>query len=236
MGIVRMGAPRHLILQMAQTYNLKHFIETGTYLGHTTEWASNNFAQVTTIEMAESIYQQTSTRLAHTTNIDFRLGDSRTVLAELAPTLTESAVFWLDGHWSGGETYGEKDQCPLMEEIEAINTSPAEHFIFIDDARLFTSTPPEPHDISVWPNITEVLDALRTEYDYFIVIWEDNIIAVPRQAQADLQAFCQQSNTTRQERKRRENQRTRTQKGIAHLRMGFGLLRRGLWDELRGNK
>ena len=35
-----------------------------------------------------------------------------------------------------------REMCPLLNEIEGINRSPHEHFVFIDDARLFMSPRP----------------------------------------------------------------------------------------------
>lgn len=234
MGLVRMGIPHEIVSQLRQNYEITHFIETGTYLGHTAAWAAEHFEKVTTIELSHPIYESTREQYKHLTAIDFHFGDSREVLQDIAPSLDMPALFWLDGHWSGGETYGAEDQCPLIEEIQAINASPIPHFIFIDDARLFTSTPAIPHNIAVWPPITDVLDALRVTHDYFIVIIEDNIIAVPEYAREDLQRYCQLINTAQEQLRRQDSQRTRTQKGLAHLRMGVGFLRRGVWDSLRG--
>jgi hypothetical protein len=71
-------------------------------------------------------------------------------------------MFWLNGHWSGGQTYGENDECPLIEEIGEINMSTDTHFLFIDAARLFTSPPPLPHHIERWPSIDKVIEAVKS--------------------------------------------------------------------------
>lgn len=233
MGIVRMGVPHELVLQLAQAYDVQHFIETGTYLGGTAVWAAQYFAQVLTIELSESIYRQTSTQYAHLKNIDFRFGDSRQVLTELAPTLSKPAIFWLDGHWSGGETYGADDQCPLLEEIQAINASPVPHYILIDDARLFTSTPPKPQIAAMWADISQVMDELRRVHDYFIVIIEDAIIAVPPSAKTLLQDYCQAVNTRAWEAYGREQSRSMFERSLTHLRIGAGLMRRALLGQAK---
>jgi len=75
--------------------------------------------------------------------ITFLLGDSGKVLGELAPTLTQPTIFFLDGHWSSGDTgRGEKD-CPLVEEITHIATAfKHKGIIIVDDFRLFGLGPP----------------------------------------------------------------------------------------------
>ena len=131
-----------------------------------------------------------------TQNINFIFGDSRSILKKIVPKLTDPAVFWLDGHWCGGQSYGENDQCPLIEEINEINKSAIAHFIFIDDARLFASPPPLPNRIGHWPPLDEVIQALQSGKNrYYIVIIEDVIIAVPQCAKETVASYCQEINT-----------------------------------------
>jgi hypothetical protein len=52
--------------------------------------------------------------------------------------LNEPALFWLDGHYSGGVTEKADIETPIMKELEYIFTHPVKnHLILIDDARLF---------------------------------------------------------------------------------------------------
>lgn len=58
-------------------------------------------------------------------------------MAIIVKEITSKAIFWLDGHYSGGITArGDKD-CPIWEELKAIFSTNTEHIILIDDARLF---------------------------------------------------------------------------------------------------
>ena len=196
MGNIRLGPPTDFIGQLAGKYGINVFVETGTYYGKTALWASTVFRQAITVEFSKEIYEKNLQTYKEQRNIDFRFGDSRAVLKEIVPTLTESAVFWLDSHWSGAETYGEDDQCPLLDELLTINLSPFPHIILIDDARLFTSPPPLPNHIEQWPTIQEVLDALRSaEREYYVVIIEDVIIAAPNFARDFVAGYCQTLNT-----------------------------------------
>ena len=195
MGLIRMGPPQSLIQKIAENKQVAIFIETGTYHGNTAAWAAKLFKRVFTIEKSKKHYEQAVEKYGEVENIDFLLGDSRTQIERIVETLPGAAVFWLDAHWSGGETYGGKDQCPLLEEIEAIQEITSDVYLFIDDARLFLSAPQPPHNAEQWPNISQVIEALRlrSQNDYIVVI-EDCIISVPAHSKSMLVEYCQQIN------------------------------------------
>jgi hypothetical protein len=49
-------------------------------------------------------------------------------------------LFWLDGHYSSGETAGAVEQNPILRELEAVAASDAgPHIVAIDDASDFSS-------------------------------------------------------------------------------------------------
>src|SRR5713226_4543596 len=196
MGLVNPGPPSELILKLAKRYDVRDFIETGTYHGKAAMWAASFFDRVITVEYSKEIYETNVATYGETRNVDFVFGDSRSSLREIVPQLSRSAIFWLDSHWSGGETYGKGDECPLLEELFVIGQSPLPHFILIDDARLFTSPPPLPNSIDQWPSITEVLDALRAggKEGYTVVI-QDVIVTVPEFARVFFANLCQEINT-----------------------------------------
>jgi len=217
MGIIRMGMPEELVILLQKNYSLNKFVETGTYYGNTAIWATKYFKNVSTIEFSEELFQVTSSKYKDFRSVEFLLGDSRSQLSKLINSIDEQALFWLDAHWSGGVTYGKEDQCPLLEEIEIINRSPLNHFILIDDARLFMSPPQSPHDIEAWPNIVEVIDALRAgkeSRDTYIVIIEDVIVAVPHYAKPELSKYCQEVNSKIWEEYGKNIKRSNLQKGL----------------------
>ena len=197
MGIVRMGPPTEIIYKLKEVYGINNFIETGTYQGHTAYWASQLFEQVFTIEYSQDIYQKVTEKYGHIKNIDFLYGDTRNLLQNTLSKLESPSLFWLDAHWSGGLTYGESDECPLLAEIEIINRSDCEHFIFIDDARLFLSPPPPPHLPQQWPDISAILNLLNSvKNSRHIVIVDDVIIAVPVSAKELIVRYCQDAIAT----------------------------------------
>jgi hypothetical protein len=195
MGEVRLGPPTELILELQSHFGLDTFVETGTFRGDTALWASRHFSRVVTVEAAEHIYQAAQRRLGSVPNVELLHGDSRRVLPQVLPTITGAAVFWLDSHWSGGETFGAQDECPLLAEVRLLNASSPTHFLLIDDARMFLSPPPEPHREEHWPSIDRVLAGLQDGTDRYVVIFEDVIIAVPSRARAVVAEYCRRKST-----------------------------------------
>lgn len=187
--------PTELMSEIRTHFSVSTFVETGTYLGQTARWASAEFTQVITIEAAETLYHQAKDASPHAANIRFLHGDTQDCLAEVVPQLTEASLFWLDAHWSGGPTAGEDSECPLMEELAIINRSPYDHFLFIDDARLFLA-PPHPHQISQWPNIATVLSSVNPAgRPRYVTVFADVLIAVPLPAQQAVSSYLQEAAT-----------------------------------------
>tara|TARA_B100000902_G_C27320681_1_gene924226 strand:+ start:2325 stop:4520 length:2196 start_codon:yes stop_codon:yes gene_type:complete len=85
-------------------------VETGTYLGATTEYLSRHFNRVHTIELDEGLYNAASNEVfKNNKNITCHLGDSASVLKNgLIEELNNSKLdkkvfFFLDAHWSGDD-------------------------------------------------------------------------------------------------------------------------------------
>lgn len=196
MGIVRMGPPQNLILATQLLTGAKVFIETGTFRGDTARWASQHFLHVVTIEASDEYYAKAVERFSSDPNVTVLHGNSRDRLQEVVDSLEEKAIFWLDAHWSGGETYGELDECPILDEINLANSGLIGHAIFVDDARLFLAPPPLPHDLQQWPNIADVLESLQPVNNY-VAVFEDVIISVPKLVKDEFSHLLQQQSTSK---------------------------------------
>jgi len=194
MGIITMGIPQDIILKLAQINKTEVFIETGTYRGGTTRWAAEHFKTVHTIERAEALYEEFSPQLSKIPAITPHLGDSKDVLPKIVESIgDQSAVHWLDGHWSGGPTAGEGDECPIMEELECLADRPND-LILIDDARFFLCAPPAPHRPEQWPTMGEISNALPGgDKQPFIQVVDDVIFIIPNRPElrAALTEYCQ---------------------------------------------
>ena len=193
MGIVRMGVPEDIVTFIKNQFNISSFIETGTFKGETAAWATNFFNIIHTIEFSKKIFINTKNNYSHISNINFLFGDSRKILKDILPESSQS-IIWLDAHWCASGSYGETDQCPLIEEINLINSFDKDHFILIDDARLFLAPPPLPNSTKYYPDITELIIKLNNGKRK-IYVFEDVIIAVPEFAAKTFQPFMQNKTT-----------------------------------------
>jgi len=183
MGIVNSGIPSEITLELAKLNHAAIFVETGTFQGETARWAADHFESVFTVERAESIYRSQKEQLASLAGVKLLYGDSRKVLPSVVAEIgARKAVFWLDGHWSGAETAGADDECPLMGELACLSGRTGD-IVLIDDARLFLCAPPQPHKASEWPTISDVVEALsRLHSRPFIQVVDDVIFAIPDEA------------------------------------------------------
>jgi len=188
-----MGVPEELTLFIKQQFNVDCFIETGTFLGGTTTWAAKHFGKVHTIEFSKELFEQTSKKYGHIENIHFYFGDTRERLTEILPDC-EVSIIWLDAHWCGETSYGEDDQCPLLEELDILVNQKHDHFILIDDARLFAVPPPSPNKTSQYPDIKSIILRVSSK-NWKIYIYEDVIVCVPEFAVKAMDLYLQERTT-----------------------------------------
>ena len=114
-------------------------------------------------------------------NVVLHNGDSSAILPRILLEEDVPTVFWLDGHWCGGESGGQETECPLLRELEIVNTlAHPDSILLIDDARLFLGPPPRPHDRLKWPDIGEITACLHQDrHPRRVRIVDDVIVCVP---------------------------------------------------------
>ncbi|MDT8446127.1 MAG: hypothetical protein RRB13_04445 [bacterium] len=135
---------RQNLKEVAQAQGTKIFVETGTFMGDTLAALAEDFDQLYSVELAPALYERACKRFAGVDKITLFFGDSGQVLGELLPKLKEPALFWLDGHYSAGETAKGDKETPILEELGHIFATEPKHVIVIDDARCFADEAPEP--------------------------------------------------------------------------------------------
>lgn len=199
MGIVHSGIPQDTVIYLKDRFGLDTLVETGTFKGATAEWASGHFAKVITVELSPSLHLEAAGRLRNRSNIELVLDDSRDALPKILKTLEKPALFWLDGHWTAtAGAAGQEAECPLLEELDAINRSKLDHLILIDDARLFLQPPPPPHRSTDWPTLERISEKLsepgRRRY---VRVFDDVIFAVPESSKRILDECFQDRGNDR---------------------------------------
>lgn len=132
------------------------FIESGTYRGDTIFKMEPLFDTLHTIEIKEEFYN-TVKNLYNGTKINFHLGASEELLCSIIQLHKhENIMFFLDGHWSSGNTGKGIKDCPLDEEISMIiNNLEGSGIIIIDDFRLFGLGPNNSNEITNWEKINK---------------------------------------------------------------------------------
>jgi hypothetical protein len=184
-----------LAADLRDQVGLSRAVETGTYRGLTARSLADVFDEVITIELMEDLHRAAAEALRDQPKVRAVQGHSVPRLGEVRDASVPT-LYFLDGHWSGGETSGVDDECPVLEELVAIGPgNPSDCFI-VDDARLFTSAPPPPHRPEQWPSMMEVIDAIRAQHPgHLVTLLDDQIIAVPSAAKRALDDYGLRVNT-----------------------------------------
>lgn len=193
MGAVTFSIDLELVETLKQALPLTHFVETGTFEGKTVEQVNSLFDEVHSIELAEEYYLKSLERFKSFPNVKLHLGRSEEVLRSLHPRLeAESVLYWLDAHWcSASHTAGETSQCPILQELDAIQHLNSESVLLIDDARLFLCPPPKPHEISQWPNFNQIVRKLFSLNDqHEVMVLNDVVLFYPSSIQEIVQQFA----------------------------------------------
>jgi 16S rRNA G966 N2-methylase RsmD len=195
MGIVSFGIPEQETEYLRSLMGLDVVVEGGTYKGGTAILLSKSFGKVYTIEKSKAMYEIAKDNLKDLQNVNLLQGDTREHLKYILDN-NDNILIWLDAHWSGGDTYGEEDECPLIEELEIIfHYQDKNMVILIDDARLFLAPPPYPHKIEEWPSLTEILRVMPTNWE--LLELEDVLYLFPQSKSEDIKSFIQKITTDR---------------------------------------
>lgn len=144
------GRPPHIIKQRAlknyaKEFDLKIFVETGTYHGDMVEALKTSFDKVYSIELYEKFFVQAKKRFKSEKHIELIQGDSGIEMEQVMKKIDQPTLFWLDGHYSGGRTGKGEKETPIYKELDHIlNSKDIGHVIIVDDARCFGTEPDYP--------------------------------------------------------------------------------------------
>lgn len=151
------------------------WVETGTFLGDTTAKLAKRSSHVYTIEPSEKLFLDAERRFRKTSNVTVVFGTSEVVLPNVLKSLRGSVNFWLDGHYSAGETYKGESETPILSELAAISSALPKLdsvCVLVDDVRCFANFFGEYKD---FPPVQSLIDwavkhelIWKIEHDIFI--------------------------------------------------------------------
>ncbi|HLF65795.1 MAG TPA: hypothetical protein VI603_18685 [Saprospiraceae bacterium] len=174
--------PPHQVKQMAieyykSLYGFDILIETGTYLGNMILAQKDNFSRIYSIELGEQLWKNAVNRFKDYGHITIMHGDSGKVLNTITGPLDKPAIFWLDGHYSGGITAKGEKACPILAEVDAImGHQKLNHVLLVDDARCFNGK-------GTYPTIEELTSYIQNKNPGYVLENKDDILrfTVPKE-------------------------------------------------------
>ncbi len=173
---------RNFLSDLKQTFSLTTFVETGTYLGATTDVARSVFSEVHSIELSTELHEKARERFLGDSRVHLYQGDSATNLSQVVRNIEGASLLWLDAHYSEGITACGKTNTPILEELGTIVKNGHQNpVILIDDLRIFqkpTQAPPANSSLYNYPSLMEVYAAiLDIAPDYQLFVYGDIVLA-----------------------------------------------------------
>lgn len=134
-----MSITKETIEQVITPLNPKSlvFIETGTWMGDTAQKAIElGFKEIRTVELSNNLFNKAVNRFKNNSNVKLYNGSSDQKIEEMISDVNDQILFWLDAHYSGGDTALGKEISPLYKELDIIaKHQRKDHIILIDDIR-----------------------------------------------------------------------------------------------------
>lgn len=145
------------------------WVETGTFLGLTTQLLAKHATYVYSIEPDQKLFSRACTLFSQCGNVEILNGTSEEVFPTLLPRIKGNVNFWLDGHFSAGITFKGAQETPILDELECISRN-IDNFgricVLVDDIRCFNPRLPE---YAAYPSLDTLVDwAIRHKLDWHI--------------------------------------------------------------------
>lgn len=170
--------------KLASIFGLETFVETGTHFGDTAEKAGEIFKDVHTIELFPEFYHLAAKRFQNESNMHTYLGNSECILPSILRNCREKVLFYLDGHYDGGDRSGKGEKnTPILEELAAIRAwGRTDAVILIDDVCDFQpSLYPDRIQstcFSDYPDLTKLIDAVLEINPSYLICFIPNALLV----------------------------------------------------------
>lgn len=122
------------------------WVETGTFLGQTTQLLAKQNTRVYSIEPDPKLFARARNLFSNHGNVEILSGTSEDVFPTLLPRIKGDVNFWLDGHYSAGITFKGPQDTPILDELECISRNIGNFSricVLVDDIRCFNPRLPE---------------------------------------------------------------------------------------------
>jgi hypothetical protein len=162
-----------VIRSAAKRWRIKAFVETGTFHGDTVAACLDDFKELHSIELAEHLFSAARNRFSGKEKVRLYFGDSAKQLERVLSTIKEPALFWLDAHFSGGDTARASIDTPIVRELELISEHLIKgHVILIDDVREFNGNNGYPTREKLCDMVHQILPNHQVSIDVDIMLVE----------------------------------------------------------------
>jgi hypothetical protein len=160
-----------IVNNIFEKYKNEYFLETGSHVGDGIQKAlSAGFTNIISIELSENYHNYCKKRFRDNKYVHLYFGDSEDLLDKIIFHIGKPITFWLDGHYSAGNTAFGKHESPLMQELEIIKNHPIKnHTLIIDDLRVWI----KPQFDFDKDDIYEFVKTINPEYK---IVYEDGFI------------------------------------------------------------
>jgi len=164
---------QRVLAEYAEKFAPAIFIETGTYRGDMVDAMLNQFEEIFSIELGDTLFKKVKKRFSRYNHVHVMHGQSGEVLPEILKDVTQPCLFWLDAHWSAGSTAKGELETPILQELRCIlnHASAENHIVLIDDARCFTGG-------NDYPTLHVLKDFIREMHPNWIFEVKDDIIRI----------------------------------------------------------
>jgi len=165
---------RARISRILREFECSTFIETGTFYGQMVNHARHHVGRVLSCELSPDLFRLNECLFSSDKAVKIFFGDSASVLENMIHQGEGRILYWLDGHFSGGNTALGTTVTPILKELEIIKQCGRKgDCILIDDARLFGTEAGYPSSDEIEDRLCEIDQNYRVRRDC------DCIVALP---------------------------------------------------------